>query len=102
MRGRTDVADDVGEDGGALALRARIVVTCAEGGQNMELAAKLGLDRQALGKWRRHFVEQRVAGLRDEPRSSAPRPIDGARIEAVIVRTLESCLRTPLAGAPVI
>src|SRR6516165_4768733 len=75
----------------ALALRARIVLTCAERGQNTEVAAKLGLDRQTVGKWRRRFVEHRVAGLHDEPRSGAPRTIDDARIEAVIVRTLESC-----------
>src|SRR6516164_9696377 len=75
----------------ALALRARIVLTCAEGGQNKEVAAKLGLDRQTVGKWRRRFVEQRMAGLHDEPRSAAPRTIDDTRIEAVIVRTLESC-----------
>jgi transposase len=48
------------------------------------------LDRQTVGKWRRRFVEHRVDGLRDEPRSGAPRTIDDARIEAVIVRTLES------------
>jgi transposase-like protein len=47
----------------ALALRARIVLTCAEGGQNTEVAAKLGLDRQTVRKWRRRFIEQRVAGL---------------------------------------
>ena len=75
----------------ALALRARIVLTCAEGGQNKEVAAKLGLDRATVGKWRRRFVERRVDGLHDEPRSGAPRTIDDARIEAVIVRTLESC-----------
>lgn len=74
----------------ALALRARIVLTCAEGGQNKEVAAKLGLDRQTVGKWRRRFVEQRVDGLHDEPRSGAPRTIDDTRIEAVIVQTLES------------
>jgi len=75
----------------ALALRARIVLTCAEGGQNKEVAAKLGLERGTVGKWRQRFVEQSVAGLHDEPRSGAPRTIDDARIEAVIVRTLESC-----------
>ncbi|MGY4314383.1 transposase [Bradyrhizobium sp. JR3.5] len=75
----------------ALALRARIVLTCAEGGQNKEVAAKLGLGRSTVGKWRRRFVERRVDGLRDEPRSGAPRTVDDARIEALIVRTLESC-----------
>ena len=82
----------------ALALRARIVLACAEGGQNKEVAAKLGLDRATVGKWRRRFVERRVDGLHDEPRSGAPRTIEDARIEAVIVRTLESCPRTPPIG----
>jgi transposase len=74
----------------ALALRARIVLACAEGGQNKDVAAKLNLDKATVGKWRRRFVEQRVDGLHDEPRPGAPRTIDDARIEAVIVATLES------------
>lgn len=49
----------------ALALRARIVLSCAEGGKNTEVAAKLGLDRQTVDKWRRRFMEQRVAGLHE-------------------------------------
>lgn len=74
----------------ALALRARIVLACAEGGQNKEIAARLGLDRQTVGKWRRRFLEHRLDGLRDEPRSGTPRTIEDARIEAVIARTLET------------
>jgi transposase len=74
----------------ALALRARIVLACAEGSQNKEVAAKLGVDQATVSKWRRRFGGRRVDGLRDEPRSGAPRTIDDARIEAVIVRTLES------------
>src|SRR4051812_17523989 len=72
----------------ALALRARIVLACAGGGQNKVVAARLGLDRQTVGKWRRRFLEHRLDGLRDEPRSGTPRTIEDARIEAVIVRTL--------------
>jgi transposase len=74
----------------ALAQRARIVLACAEGGQNKEVAARLGVVKATVGKWRRRFVEQRVDGLRDEPRSGAPRTIDDVRIETVIVATLES------------
>jgi transposase len=74
----------------ALALRARIVLACAEGGQNKVIAARLGVDRQTVGKWRRRFLEHRLDGLRDEPRSGTPRTIEDARIEAVIVRTLET------------
>jgi len=74
----------------ALALRARIVLACAEGAQNNEVAVRLQVAKATVGKWRRRFVEHRLDGLRDEPRSGTPRTIDDARIEAVIVRTLES------------
>lgn len=71
----------------ALALRVRIVPTCAGGGHNKDVAAKLGLNQSTVGKWRRRFVERRLDGLHDEPRSGAPRAIDDAGIEAVIVKT---------------
>lgn len=74
----------------ALALRARIVLACAEGRQNTEMALQFQIGKAMVGKWRRRFVEQRLDGLRDEPRSGTPRSIDDARIEAMIVRTLES------------
>ena len=74
----------------ALTLRARIVLACAEGGENKAIAEELGLDRQTVGKWRRRFLDHRVDGLHDDPRPGAPRTIDDARIEAVIVRTLET------------
>ncbi len=74
----------------ALALRARMILACAEGGQNKVIAERLGLDRETVGKWRRGFMAQRLDGLCDEPRSGTPRTIEDARIEAVIVRTLET------------
>jgi transposase len=74
----------------ALALRARIVLRCATGAENRQVATDLQIDQTTVGKWRRRFVEHRMDGLRDEPRSGTPRTIDDARIEAVIVRTLES------------
>src|SRR4029434_4072415 len=74
----------------ALALRARIILACAEGGQNMVMGERMGLDRETVGKWRRRFMAHRLEGLRDEPRPGTPRTLDDARIEAVIVRTLET------------
>ena len=65
----------------ALAMRARIVLACAEGQQNKFVAARLGLDRQTVGKWRRRLIEQHMDGLHDEPRSGVPRTIDDARID---------------------
>jgi transposase len=76
--------------GQALALRARIVLACAQGGENREVAARLEIDKDTVGKWRRRFIEHRIDGLRDAPRAGAPRTIEDARIEAVIVKTLES------------
>ena len=74
----------------ALALRARIVLRCATGAENQQVAADLGVDKTTVGNWRWRFVEHRMDGPRDEPRSGTPRTIDDARIEALIVRTLES------------
>src|SRR5215213_6185992 len=73
----------------ALAMRARIVLLAGDGTANKEIAAKLDIDPATVGKWRRRFLADRQEGLRDEPRSGAPRKVDDARIEAVIVRTLE-------------
>jgi transposase len=74
----------------ALAMRARIVLACASGEQNKEVAARMRVDPNTVSKWRRRFVEQRMDGLRDEARPGTPRTVEDARIEAVIVRTLES------------
>jgi transposase len=73
-----------------LALRARIILACAEGEQSKIVAASLGIDPDTVGKWRRRFAEHRLDGLRDEPRSGTPRTVEDARIEAMIVRTLET------------
>jgi transposase len=74
----------------ALALRARIILACAEGEQSKVVAAGLAVDPDTVGKWRRRFAEHRLEGLRDEPRSGTPRTIEDTRIEAMIVRTLET------------
>ena len=74
----------------ALAMRARIVLLAGERIPNREVAARLGIDQATVGKWRRRFGADRLDGLRDEVRCGAPRTVDDARVEAVIVRTLES------------
>src|SRR5262249_26810678 len=74
----------------ALALRARIVLGCALGLSNKAVAARERVTVQTVGKWRRRFVERGVDGLLDEPRPGMPRKIDDAKVESVIVQTLES------------
>jgi len=77
----------------ALARRARIVLACATGEDNKTVAHRLRTVAATVGKWRTRFVEQRMAGLYDEPRPGAPRNITDEQIEQVVVRTLESTPR---------
>ncbi|CAM4301381.1 IS630 family transposase [Kibdelosporangium persicum] len=74
----------------ALALRSRIVLRCAEGGSNSEVAAELGIQRGTVAKWRSRFVADRLDGLLDEPRPGRPRTITDEQVEEVIAKTLES------------
>ena len=74
----------------ALALRARIVLACAEGLDNKVVAARQRVTQQTVSKWRGRFVELRLEGLLDAPRPGAPRTIEDERVDAVIAKTLES------------
>jgi len=73
-----------------LALRAKIVLACAEGCSNLEVGGKLHVHEKTVGKWRRRFITQRMEGLFDEPRVGAPRKISDEEVEQIIVKTLES------------
>src|ERR671910_2418228 len=74
----------------ALALRCRIVLACATGATNKQVAAELGVSLPTVGKWRSGFVARRLEGLADEPRPGAPRKITDEQIEQVLVATLET------------
>ena len=74
----------------AVALRARIVLACAEGMDNNTVAERLKVTKQTVSKWRGRFVKYRRDGLLDAPRSGAPRSIEDEQVEAVIAKTLES------------
>jgi transposase len=73
----------------AMAIRARIVINCAKGDTNRDVAAHLGVSEAMVGKWRRRFVEHRLDGLSDDPRPGAPRTVTDDQVEKVIVKTLE-------------
>jgi transposase len=73
-----------------LALRAKIVLAAADGGTNVELSERLGVDRGTISKWRNRFGEYRCDGLLDEPRPGRPRVVGDAQIEALITATLET------------
>lgn len=74
----------------AMAMRARIVLSCGQGMSNSEVARKLHITGATVGKWRERFREFGLDGLLDEPRVGAPRKITDRQIEDVVTKTLES------------
>ena len=60
--------------------RSRIVLMAADGQTNKAIAEALGIDLNKVGRWRRWFAEERLAGIEKE------RPA-GARIQ----RRRQSC-----------
>jgi transposase len=74
-------------------MRARIILACAEGLANKDVAARLGVSKQMVTRWRVRFAQERLDGLYDEPRPGAPRTITDAAIEKVVVDTLEKTPR---------
>lgn len=74
----------------ALALRSRIVLACADGQDNKQVAVRLGCAAATVGKWRARFIELRLDGLADDPRPGRPASITAEQVEDVVVATLES------------
>ena len=72
-----------------LALRARIVLACADGSSNTAVAARLGVNFKTVSRWRARFLRDRLDGLTDDPRPGVPRTITDAQVEEVVVLTLE-------------
>ncbi len=62
----------------ALAMRSRLVLLCAEGLSNQDVARHLRVSGATVCKWRGRFVSRRLDGLLDEPRPGAPRSITDA------------------------
>lgn len=71
------------------ALRAKIVLACAEGHDVAYVATHTGAGPRSVETWRGRFVRERLRGLEDRPRSGAPRRISDAQRDAVLLRTLE-------------
>ena len=74
----------------ALALRSRIILLAAQGGNNKSIALKLSTTPHTVGKWRKRFAILGNDGLLDEPRPGTSRKLSDKQVESVLARTLES------------
>ncbi|MFE7837140.1 transposase, partial [Streptomyces sp. NPDC057474] len=45
--------------------KARIILACADGMSNAAVARVVGVQAKTVGKWRRAFAAERMAGLED-------------------------------------
>lgn len=73
-----------------LVQRARIVLACAEGKANQDIATQMDLTTATVSKWRNRFARQGLMGLYDEPRSGAPRSISDEQVAQLIRQTLQT------------
>jgi len=62
---RAELVRRSGLPGRRQADRARIILACADGMSNAGAAQALGVAVKSVSKWRRHFADQRLAGLED-------------------------------------
>jgi DNA-binding GntR family transcriptional regulator/DNA-binding CsgD family transcriptional regulator len=67
----------------AMRIRSRIVLACAEGQSNKDVADLLSVTPGTVGKWRRRFLRMGMAGLDDGMRSGRPRMVDRVQLGAV-------------------
>lgn len=74
----------------ALAQRAKIVLACAEGKTNTQVAEELNLTKPTVGKWRKRFIDMRLDGLTDQPRPGRPHTVSIEQVQQVIIDTLET------------
>ena len=62
--------------------RAKMILYVADGLSNAEIARRLETAAEVVGRWRKRFFEQRMAGLEDRERAGRPRRFPPGRDRA--------------------
>lgn len=94
---RATLADCSRRSPGAMRLRSRIVLACAEGLTNTEIAQRVQVSPATVAKWRERYLRRGIAGLSDAPRSGRPRSATRKEAEAHVAAVLEQARN----GSPV-
>lgn len=74
----------------AVAQRARIVLMTADGVSPGAIGEQLGVSQPTVRKWRARYVEDGLAGLRNEPRPGRPRTLDDQRVADLLNKALQT------------
>ncbi len=72
----------------ALAVRARIVLACAQQDSSTAAAERLGVSVDMVRKWRSRFIAERLQGLTERHRPGRPAHLDVPTVTEVLVRLL--------------
>jgi transposase len=74
------------------AQRARMILLAAEGRQDKQIAAAVGIRRQSVSLWRRRFLELGIDGIaKDAPRGGRKRSARSeAKVRAIVQRTTQT------------
>jgi transposase len=69
--------------------RAKMILLAAEGKQNKEIAATLGVQASTVGRWRQRFTERGLAGIeKDAPRAGRKPTKQGHWAKRIVETTL--------------
>jgi transposase len=67
-----------------------VVLLAAEGKQDLEIAAEIGISNQKAARWRKRFLKLGLAGLqKDAPRSGRTPVITAAKVQEVVRKTTQ-------------
>src|SRR5215210_2765428 len=70
--------------------RARIVLLAADGKQDLEIAAEIGISNQKAARWRKRFLKLGLIGLeKDAPRPGRTPTITAAKVQEVVRKTTQ-------------
>lgn len=70
--------------------RARLVLRAADGCQDKDIAAELGVTPEKAARWRNRFLQGGIAALRkDAPRPGRPRTVPADQVKQIVDKTTQ-------------